>query len=277
MKILSIVNVVKSKQVEHVKNEKNILTELSQKNHPFIVYLYILEFINGGELFSFLRKAKQFENHTAKFYACEIISALDYLHSLSIIYRDLKPENLLLDNLGHLKITDFGFSKKLKDFRTWTLCGTPEYLSPEIIQNRGHNKAVDWWSLGILIYEMLVGTPPFYSDNAFGIYEKILCGKITFPQNFCPVSRDLIKKLLQQDRTKRLGAMKNGANDIKNHRYFQDIDWEDVVNKKYVPPIKPLTKSDADSSNYDQYDEHDWKMAVEASAEDLLLFSNFCD
>ena len=116
--------------------------------------------------------AGRFNATTALFYTVEIVSALDYLHSLSIVYRDLKPENLLLDREGHLKITDFGFAKRVTD-RTWTLCGTPEYLAPEIIQSKGHNKAVDWWALGILVYEMLAGYPPFFDDNPFGIYEKV--------------------------------------------------------------------------------------------------------
>lgn len=164
LKILSMADVIKLKQVEHVKNEKNILSEVK---HPFLVSLvwshkdnsclYMLFiFIPGGELFSYLRSSGKFPYSTSFFYAAEIVSALEYLHSLSIIYRDMKPENLLLDRDGHLKITDFGFAKKVQD-RTWTLCGTPEYLAPEIIQSKGHNKAVDWWALGILIYEMLAG------------------------------------------------------------------------------------------------------------------------
>ena len=126
-------------------------------------------------------------------------------------------EKLFVVRTGHLKITDFGFAKRITD-RTWTLCGTPEYLAPEIIQSKGHNKAVDWWALGILIYEMLAGYPPFFDDNPFGIYEKILSGKIDWPRHIDPVAKDLIKKFLVQDRTKRLGNMKNGTEDVKRHR-----------------------------------------------------------
>ena len=213
LKIMKKSEVVRLKQVEHIKNEKEILSEV---NHPFIVTLYcafqdernlymLLEFIIGGELFTHLRKAGKFANDHTRFYAAQIVMALQYLHNDSVVYRDLKPENLLLDLIGYLKITDFGFAKKVED-RTWTLCGTPEYLAPEIIQSKGHGKAVDWWALGILVYEMLAGYPPFYDENPFGIYQKILAGKLEFPRHFETHARDLIRKLLTADRTKRIGA-----------------------------------------------------------------------
>ena len=213
LKIMKKSEVVRLKQVEHIKNEKEILSEV---NHPFIVTLYcafqdernlymLLEFIIGGELFTHLRKAGKFANDHTRFYAAQIVMALQYLHNDSVVYRDLKPENLLLDLIGYLKITDFGFAKKVED-RTWTLCGTPEYLAPEIIQSKGHGKSVDWWALGILVYEMLAGYPPFYDENPFGIYQKILAGKLEFPRHFETHARDLIRKLLTADRTKRIGA-----------------------------------------------------------------------
>ncbi|XP_017482092.1 PREDICTED: protein kinase DC2 isoform X2 [Rhagoletis zephyria] len=282
MKLLAMTDVIRLKQTEHVKNERNILREI---RHPFVISLewstkddcclyMIFEYVCGGELFTYLRNAGRFNSQTSNFYAAEIVSALEYLHSLQIVYRDLKPENLLINRDGHLKITDFGFAKKLRD-RTWTLCGTPEYLAPEIIQSKGHNKAVDWWALGVLIYEMLVGYPPFYDENPFGIYEKILSGKIEWPRHMDPIAKDLVKKLLTNDRTKRLGNMKNGADDVKRHRWFKHLNWNDVYNKKLKAPIVPDVTSDGDTSNFDDYPEKDWKPARAVDQRDLQLFNDF--
>ena len=215
LKILKKSEVIYLKQVEHVKTEKKLLETIQ---HPFIVNLLgafqdeknlylMMEYIIGGEFFSHLRKAGRFPNDTSKYYASQIALVFEYLHSLMILYRDLKPENLLLDKIGHCKVTDFGFAKRV-EYRTWTLCGTPEYLAPEIILSKGHGKAVDWWALGILMYEMLAGYPPFYDEDPLGIYQKILEGKIKFPWHFDRHSKDLIKKLLTADLTKRLGNLK---------------------------------------------------------------------
>jgi len=253
--------------------------------HPFIVSmvwshkdascLYMLfTFICGGELFSYLRSSGKFSYPTSFFYAAEIVSALEYLHSLSIIYRDMKPENLLLDKEGHLKITDFGFAKKITD-RTWTLCGTPEYLAPEIIQSKGHNKAVDWWALGILIYEMLAGFPPFFDDNPFGIYEKILSGKIDWPKSIDNLGKDLIKKLLVIDRTKRIGNLKAGAEDVKRHKWFKGVDWEDVYYRKLKPPLVPKLKYEGDTSNFDDYPEDDLNKVPGVSEREQRIFDDF--
>ncbi|XP_023231758.1 cAMP-dependent protein kinase catalytic subunit 3 isoform X2 [Centruroides vittatus] len=282
MKILEIADVIRLKQVDHVKSEKTILM---QAKHPFIIdlmwtthddyRLYMLfEYVCGGELFTYLRNAGKFSNSTASFYAAEIILALQYLHDHNVVYRDLKPENLLLDRDGHLKITDFGFAKRLHD-RTWTLCGTPEYLAPEIIQSKGHNKAVDWWALGILIYEMLTGYPPFFDDTAFAIYEKILAGKIEWPKHIDPVAKDLIRKLLVNDRTKRLGSMKNEAEDVKRHRWFKGTDWDDVYYKRLKPPIVPKVCFDGDTQNFEEYPEGNKDRSTSLSEEDLEIFRNF--
>jgi len=262
MKTLKKTEVVRLKQVEHINSEKQILSSI---RHPFIVNLYrsfqdekylfmLLEYVIGGEMFLHLRRAGRFSNEVTRFYAAEIVLALEYLHSLNIVYRDLKPENLLIDQQGHIKITDFGFSKRVED-RTWTLCGTPEYLAPEIIQSKGHGKAVDWWALGILIFEMLAGYPPFYDDNPFGIYEKILGGRIQFPAHFDPNAKDLIRKLLAADRTRRLGNLKGGAADIKNHKWFRGVDWEQLYQKKIVAPIIPEVKHAGDTVYFEPYDD----------------------
>jgi len=260
LKIMKKSEVVRLKQVEHIKNEKDILAEVV---HPFIVVLYhhfqdernlymLLEYIIGGELFTHLRKAGKFSNDHTRFYAAQIVMALQYLHVDNVVYRDLKPENLLLDLTGYIKITDFGFAKHVED-RTWTLCGTPEYLAPEIIQSKGHGKAVDWWALGILVYEMLAGYPPFYDENPFGIYQKILAGKLEFPRHFETHARDLIRKLLTADRTKRIGNLKNGAEDIKKHKWYRGLNWAALYNKQMTAFIVPDVQSNDDTSQYDKY------------------------
>jgi len=262
MKTLKKTEVVRLKQVEHINSEKQILSSI---RHPFIVNLYrsfqdekylfmLLEYVIGGEMFSHLRRAGRFSNEVTRFYAAEIVLALEYLHSLNIVYRDLKPENLLIDHQGHIKITDFGFSKRVED-RTWTLCGTPEYLAPEIIQSKGHGKAVDWWALGILIFEMLAGYPPFFDDNPFGIYEKILGGRIQFPSHFDPNAKDLIRKLLAADRTRRLGNLKGGATDIKTHKWFKGVDWDQLYQKRVIAPIIPEVEHEGDTNYFEKYDE----------------------
>ncbi|XP_072034714.1 cAMP-dependent protein kinase catalytic subunit PRKX-like [Amphiura filiformis] len=282
LKILNITDIIKLKQTEHVLNEKAIL---SATNHPFIVqlawshhtdtFLYmVLEYICGGELFTYLRNMGRFNAATARFFASEITSALEHLHKNDIVYRDLKPENVLLDRDGHIKLTDFGFAKKLRD-RTWTLCGTPEYLAPEIIQSKGHGKPVDWWALGILIYEMLVGYPPFYDENPFGIYEKILEGKIDWPKHLTADARDMIKRLLVIDRTKRLGCMLNGCKDITGHRWFMSIDWDQVKQRQLKPPIVPEISHDGDTRNFDDYPNDDWQKGTAVSEEQLKVFKDF--
>ncbi|NXJ35693.1 PRKX kinase, partial [Ciconia maguari] len=243
-------------------------------NHDERFLYMLMEYVPGGELFSYLRNMGRFNNSTGLFYSTEIICAIEYLHSKEIVYRDLKPENILLDKEGHIKLTDFGFAKKLVD-RTWTLCGTPEYLAPEVIQSKGHGRAVDWWALGILIFEMLSGFPPFFDDNPFGIYQKILAGKIDFPRHLDLYVKDLIKKLLVVDRTRRLGNMKNGADDVKRHRWFRSIDWDTVPQRRLKPPIVPKVSNDGDTSNFEAYPEDDWNKTPPVPPKDLEIFKNF--
>jgi protein kinase X len=183
-------------------------------------------------------------------------------------------QNLLITASGHVKITDFGFAKVVED-RTWTLCGTPEYLAPEIIQSKGHGKSVDWWALGVLIYEMLAGYPPFYDENPFGIYQKILAGRVEYPRHIDQKAKDLVKKLLAQDRTKRLGCIKGGVNSVKTHKWFTKWDWDLTFNCGQPPPWKPEVSNDADTGNFDEYPDSDVAENIVLSEHDKGLFDEF--
>ncbi|KAL4974821.1 kinase-like domain-containing protein [Aspergillus desertorum] len=264
IKVLKKAQVVKMKQIEHTNDERRMLNRV---RHPFLVTLWgtwqdarnlymVMDFVEGGELFSLLRKSQRFPNPVAKFYAAEVTLALEYLHSLNIIYRDLKPENLLLDRHGHLKITDFGFAKEVPDI-TWTLCGTPDYLAPEVVASKGYNKSVDWWSLGILIFEMLCGFTPFWDQGSpVKIYQNILAGRIKFPPYLHPDAVDLLSRLITSDLTKRLGNLHGGPDDIKNHPWFAEVTWDRLLRKEidapYVPPIRG---GQGDASQYENYQE----------------------
>jgi protein kinase X len=278
--------VLQLKQVEHIRSEKAILSTIQ---HPFIVNmitsfqdtrrLYMLmEYVAGGELFAFLGNVQRLDNENARFYAAEIALAFEYLHSHNIVYRDLKPENLLIDSLGHMKIADFGFAKILRaeeGYRTWTLCGTPEYLAPEIIQSKGHGKPVDWWALGILIYEMLAGYAPFFADDPFGIYQKILAGKIKFPSHFSDPAKDIISSLLTADRTLRLGCGKTGTADIKAHPWFAGLDWDKVYTRQLRVPYKPPLKAPDDTSLFEKYDDSGDEEPEQLTQQDQDNFTDF--
>lgn len=266
LKVLNKMDVIRLKQVTHTNNERDILSKV---HHPFIVNLYctyqdekncymLMEYVMGGEVFSHLRKARRFTVDVTRFYISTLVLALAHLHSEKILYRDLKPENLLLDRQGYIKIADFGFAKSLrKSGRTWTLCGTPEYLSPEVIQSQGQSFASDYWALGILMYEMLCGFPPFFDKTPFGTYEKILQANIVFPKHVDACSRDLIQALLTRDVTKRLGNLSGGANDVIRHPWFEGVDWHALLNKTIPAPIIPVQSHAGDSANFQKYDAFD--------------------
>ncbi|ELP92263.1 protein kinase, putative [Entamoeba invadens IP1] len=256
MKILRKDVVKERKQVDHTKAEKTVLMQIS---HPFIVKLYyafqtadklymILEFVNGGELFHHLKEENSFSEERSKFYAAEIALVLIHLHSLDIIYRDLKPENILLDNTGNVVITDFGLSKQLAEGQdTSTFCGTPDYLAPEILKGTGHGAAVDWWSLGILIYEMIVGIPPFYDDDVSIMYQKILKSQPHFPKNISYDAKSVIMGLLEKDPNDRLEGK-----DVIEMEWFKDIDFDKLLKKEVPPPWVPPVKSKTEISQIDE-------------------------
>lgn len=185
----------------------------------------------------------------------ELILVLEYLHRNSIIYRDLKPENVLLDDKGHVVLTDFGFAKMVPAGLTRTLCGTPEYLAPEIILGREYGIGVDWYALGVLIYEMLVGMPPFTPRSNTNLYEVVLEASWKFPAYLDPLAVDLILRLCTPDPTVRLGVLLNGAHDIMNHPWFDDIQWEQLLKKNIEPPIVPTLTSPTDAQYFETYSE----------------------
>jgi len=263
LKAVSKAQIVQTGQQGHIMSEKRVM---QQMRHPFLIRLYatykdkdrlmfLLEPSLGGELFSVLRQRSYFDEETARFYAASVVLAFEYMHSKNIIYRDLKPENLLLDNDGYLKVTDFGFAKELLSGRTWTLCGTPDYLAPEIVAGKGHGKGVDWWTLGVFIYEMLASYPPFYDEDPMKTYAKIMHGNIVFPSHFSKDAVNLVQKLLHHKPTKRLGVVKGGAKLIKKHAWFKSFEWEKLFQKKLKAPIIPKIKNTEDTSNFDEYAE----------------------
>jgi protein kinase A len=282
IKMLKKCEIIRLKQVDHIHSEYQILNKL---NHPFIVefkgalttdpkYLYfILEFVQGGELFTILRTAGSFTEEQSKFYAAHIVTIFEYLHGKNMVYRDLKPENVLLNSNGYIKLTDFGFAKVV-DGKTYTLCGTPEYLAPEIILNKGHGKAVDWWTLGILIYEMLVGIDPFNDDDPMMVYQKIIKGKIKFPKNVEKDAKSIIKHLLDADVTKRYGCLKEGVKDIIDHRWFKGFDWKSLLFMTLEAPNVPKITSSLDTKNFSTYPDSDSEIIpIKADKDPFITWS----
>lgn len=253
LKTIRKAHIISRSEVAHTLAERSVLAQI---NNPFIVPLkftfqspeklyFVLAFVNGGELFHHLQKEQRFDVNRSRFYTAELLCALECLHGFNVIYRDLKPENILLDYQGHIALCDFGLCKlDMKDEdRTNTFCGTPEYLAPELLMGHGYNKTVDWWTLGVLLYEMLTGLPPFYDENTNEMYRKILSEPLHFPGHDIvpPAAKDLLTKLLNRNPEERLGA--NGSAEIKAHPFFHAIDWRKLLQRKYEPAFKPSVVS----------------------------------
>ncbi|KAF1913203.1 kinase-like domain-containing protein [Ampelomyces quisqualis] len=262
LKTIRKAHIISRSEVAHTLAERSVLAQI---NNPFIVPLkfsfqspeklyFVLAFVNGGELFHHLQKEQRFDINRARFYAAELLCALECLHGFNVIYRDLKPENILLDYTGHIALCDFGLCKlDMKDEdRTNTFCGTPEYLAPELLTGAGYTKSVDWWTLGVLLYEMLTGLPPFYDENTNDMYRKILTEPLHFPgpEVVPPAARDLLTRLLDRNAEKRLGA--KGAAEIKAHYFFHSIDWRKLLERKYEPSFKPSVVDAKDTANFDR-------------------------
>jgi len=272
MKVLKKAVIVRNKETKTLDREINLHAKLERDvleavKHPFIVQLIyafqaankvylILEYLSGGELFMQLQKERMLMEDTAIFYLSQIVLALEHLHTNGIIYRDLKPENIMLDREGHVKLTDFGCVKESasdEDEINYTFCGTVEYMAPEILNRSGrHGKEVDWWSLGILVHDMLVGSPPFTGNNRKIITERVLKGKLQLKKYLTPDAKDILTKLLKLKIENRLGFGPEDAKGIKSHRFFSAVKWDDVINRRTEPPFKPVLRSEDDFSNFDE-------------------------
>ncbi|TVY55764.1 Serine/threonine-protein kinase SCH9 [Lachnellula cervina] len=265
MKVLQKKVIVQKKEVAHTVGERNILVRTAMADSPFIVGLkfsfqtpsdlyLVTDFMSGGELFWHLQKEGRFDEKRAKFYIAELILALQHLHMHDIVYRDLKPENILLDANGHIALCDFGLSKAnlTKNATTNTFCGTTEYLAPEVLLDEaGYTKMVDFWSLGVLVFEMCCGWSPFYAEDTQQMYKNIAFGKVRFPRDTLTTEgRNFVKGLLNRNPKHRLGAQ-DDAEELKRHPFFSDINWDELTKKLLTPPFKPKLKSETDTSNFD--------------------------
>ena len=282
LKVMKKTEVLRLKQAEHVKHEVKIL---GQCNHPFIVTMFhhysddrnlyeLMEFVQLGTVDQLIEKQRgtpadpgpgRLPDSLARFYAAQAVMAVQYLHQEHIIYRDLQPRNMMLDRHQYLKLVDFGLAKPLNlddsTARTWTLVGTAEYMAPELIQSKGHGKEVDWWALGIVIYEMLAGYTPAFAKQSFETYKMVLEEKWENPRHFDRDASDLVSKLLTKPVKKRLGSAKTGAEDIKKHKWFRGLNWAALYNKQMEPPAKeelhyrPLMESPTSTAHFELIDE----------------------
>jgi len=274
MKCLKKSQIKRENKVRHIMNERQILTQVQ---HPFIVkmhwafqtehYLFmVMEFCAGGEIFYHMNKVQRFSEKVAKFYFSEIVLALEYLHANNIFYRDLKPENILLDEDGHIKLADFGISRInfTERDRSTSFCGSPEYMSPEMLkQDRVHGRQVDFYALGALLYEMLTGLPPHFSENRDEMYKRIIHNQVDYPRYLSPMARSMLKALLVKNPDQRLG-IHFGVKEIKDHPFCRDIDWDAVLEKRTIPPIRP-------SLRYSNFDPEYTSMPVRFTFEEDLI------
>ncbi|KAM9307311.1 cGMP-dependent protein kinase 1-like isoform 2-T2 [Pholidichthys leucotaenia] len=264
LKVLKKRHILDTSQQGHILSERRIMMEV---HSPFIIRLYrtfrdskylymLLEVCLGGELWTLLRDRGSFDDGTTRFYAGCVIEALAFLHSRGIIYRDLKPENIILDHRGYAKLADFGFAKKVGlGKKTWTFCGTPEYVAPEVILNKGHDCSADCWSLGILVFELLSGSPPFSGCDPMKTYNIILRGidMIEFPKKITKSAANLIKRLCRDNPSERLGNQKNGVKDIQKHKWFEGFNWDGLRQGTVEPPFTPTVNGPLDNSNFDYF------------------------
>jgi cGMP-dependent protein kinase len=276
-------DVLESHQEKNIMTEKNLLFECA--NSVFILQLLqtfnspnqimmLMEFIQGGELWTYIyektdtvkrNKLGGFEMSAVKFYSASVIQGFKHMHNKNIAYRDLKPENILIDHLGYVKIIDFGFAKKIPSIgddgvqhnKTYTLCGTPEYLAPEIVMSKGYDKGVDYWALGCLVYELFLGKTPFQADYTTKIFQNIVASdkNLNFPAGMDPAHVALCKKLLCSNPAFRLGSLSGGVENIISDPFFNGFDWTALMDVNMKSPYSPPVKDSSDTSNFDEYEE----------------------
>lgn len=282
MKTMSKRLLEETEQIEQTLTERNVLLKTK---HAFLVSAHytfqtpqkifmVLDYVPGGELFGRLKDEGRFSEKRTMLYAAEILLGLGHLHKLGFIYRDLKPENILVDGKGHLKITDFGLVKTHMNSKTTTstFCGTPEYIAPEMLQQQPYTRSVDWWSYGILVFEMLTGLPPFYDENTNKMYRMILTDQVNFPSYVSDEAKDFISKLLDRNPATRLGASEEDAAEIMRHPFFASLNWDDVINKRITPEWVPEMKNETDTHLFDE--EFTQEEAAVSFEDDSLLDQN---
>ncbi|KAF9108200.1 Serine/threonine kinase [Mortierella sp. GBA35] len=263
IKVLKKEFIIEHDEVASTRSEKRVFQAANKERHPFLVGLhscfqtetriyFVMDYVSGGDLMLHIQR-EQFSERQAKFYACQVLLALEYFHKNNIIYRDLKLDNILLALDGHIKIADYGLCKEDMYYgsTTNTFCGTPEFMAPEILSEQKYGRAVDWWAFGVLIYEMLLGQSPFKGDDEDEIFEAILEDEILYPINMSRDSVSILQKLLTRDPEKRLGSGKTDAEEIKRHPFFKGVNWQDILDKKVPPPFFPKVRGPTDTSNFD--------------------------
>ncbi|CAN9502139.1 unnamed protein product [Ophioblennius macclurei] len=264
IKVLKKDIILQDDDVECTMTEKRVLS--LARDHPYLTQLYccfqtpdrlffVMEFVNGGDLMFHIQKSRKFEEGRARFYTAEITSALMFLHSRGIIYRDLKLDNVLLDKDGHCKLADFGMCKEgiIQGVTTGTFCGTPDYIAPEILQEMLYGPSVDWWALGVLLYEMLCGHAPFEAENEDDLFESILNEEIVYASWLSTESVNILRAFLNKNPARRLGcvASEGGESAVTGHPFFTGVDWEKLNRREIEAPFKPRIKTPEDVNNFD--------------------------
>jgi serine/threonine protein kinase len=285
LKVLSKPSILKQKQVEHTKTERNVLTQVQ---HPYVSQLFgafqtqdklyfVLEFCSGGELFFHLQRQRRFTEEQAVHWTAEIILALEHLHKMGVAYRDLKPENLLLDGDGHIRLCDFGLAKsglEAPNEGAFSMCGTPEYLAPEMLKREGHGTAVDWWGLGMVLFELLTGLPPWYTTDTAKLFERVKYAPLMFPRSVSPEAKEIITGLLNKDPSERFGSTPESIEFMKNHKLFEHIDWDALARKQVPSPYVPYCSDGVAVGN--NFEAQFTKMPINSVCSDSELTDSFC-